>query len=145
MYVSGIKRTKNNALSVLCFECLIIYLCLIPYMEISCYKEFFFVSNLRYLSYKKRLLLNKVLKNYDHCILLNFTLRSIAHYFPTSFGIVLVSLNPSRKYKSNSSLSVNPFKNVSTLTVSSSLQKKEKKKKKKKRKHKRKQKKKKTN
>ena len=84
-----------------------------------------------------------LLKNYDHCILLNFTLRSIAHYFPNSLGIVLVSLNPSRKYKSNSSLSVNPFKNVSTLTVSSSLQKKEKKKKKKKRKHKRKQKKKK--
>ena len=86
----------------------------------------------------------KCLKNYDHCILLNFTLRSTAHYLPNSLGIVLVSLNPSRKYKSNSSLSVNPFKNISTLTVSSSLQKK-KRKRKKKRKHKKKQKKKKTN
>ena len=73
-----------------------------------------------------------LLKNYDHCILLNFTLCSIAHYLPNSLGIVLVSLNPSRKYKSNSSLSVNPFKNISTLTVSSSLQKKKRKRKRKK-------------
>ena len=81
------------------------------------------ISYLRFVIQKKVIAV-MVLKNYDHCILLNFPLRSIAHYLPNSLGIVLVSLNPSRKYKSNSSLSVNPFKNVSTLAVSSSLQKK---------------------